>query len=119
MAAKIKFRRLGTKKRPFYRLVVSDHKAPGKGDAVDLLGYYVPSKDKPLTHTQNEKILEWIKRGASPTDSVKKFLVKQGIIQFSESEKSMLSRAYQQAKERKEKVQVKKEEPEKAEPASA
>jgi small subunit ribosomal protein S16 len=78
MAVKIRFKRLGAKKNPFYRIVVADSRSPRDGAFIDQIGYYDPkTKD---TKIDAEKAQEWIKNGAQPTDTVRALFKKNEII---------------------------------------
>ena len=78
---KIRLRRMGAKKAPFYRIVVADSRAPRDGAFVEEIGYYNPIKDPAEIKVDNEKAAEWIKNGAQPTDTVRALLKKSGAIQ--------------------------------------
>jgi small subunit ribosomal protein S16 len=75
MSARIRLKKFGTKKRPCYRIVVMDSRAPRDGKAIEELGYYHPiaAEGKQLS-LDAEKIIEWIKKGATPSDTVHKLL---------------------------------------------
>lgn len=75
MSVKIRLKRLGTKKRPYYRIVVMDSRAPRDGRTLEEVGLYHPieEQDKQL-RLEEERIKEWISRGAQPTDTVRKLL---------------------------------------------
>ena len=76
---KIRLRRLGAKKAPFYRVVVADSRFPRDGRFIEELGYYNPmNKELKL---DNDKAAEWVKKGAQPTDTVRALLKKNGAIQ--------------------------------------
>ncbi len=78
MAVKIRLKRMGSKKNPFYRMVVADERAPRDGRYIEELGYYNPlTKDLKL---DNEKAQQWIGNGAQPTDTVRALLKKSGAI---------------------------------------
>ena len=77
MAVKIRLRRMGAKKAPFYRIVVADSRYPRDGRFIEEVGYYDPTKDPAVVKLDNEKIEKWIANGAQPTDSVRK-LIKTG-----------------------------------------
>ena len=79
MAVKIRFRRMGSKKAPFYRVVVADSRSPRDGRFIEELGYYNPGTKE--TKIDNEKAAEWIAKGAQPTDTVRALLKKSGAIQ--------------------------------------
>jgi len=72
---KIRLKRLGAKRRPYYRIVVMDSRTPRDGRAIEELGFYHPveAEDKQISVNQ-EKVAEWIKNGAQPTKTVKKLL---------------------------------------------
>jgi small subunit ribosomal protein S16 len=78
MAVKIRFKRLGAKKNPFYRIVVADSRSARDSAFIDQIGYYDPkTKD---TKIDAEKAQEWIKNGAQPTDTVRALFKKNEII---------------------------------------
>ena len=69
MAVKIRLRRAGAKKKPFYRIVVADARSPRDGRCIEEIGYYNPlTKDLRL---DGEKVNDWIQKGAQPTDTVR------------------------------------------------
>ena len=78
---KIRLRRMGAKKAPFYRIVVADSRAPRGGAFVGEIGYYQPLTDPAEIKVDNEKAQQWIKNGAQPTDTVRGLLKKSGAIQ--------------------------------------
>ena len=80
MSVKIRLKRVGAKKRPYYRIVVMDSRTPRDGKAIEEVGYYHPieAEDKQFI-IKEEKIREWFKKGARPTDTVKRLLNKKGI----------------------------------------
>ncbi len=79
MAVKIRLRRMGAKKAPFYRIVVADSRYPRDGRFIEEIGYYDPTKDPSVIKIDNEKAQQWIKNGAQPTDTVKKLLKINGV----------------------------------------
>ena len=81
MAVKIRLKRIGAKKRPFYRVVVADSRFPRDGRFIEEIGTYDPLSDPSKIEIDNEKAIEWIKKGAQPTDTVKYLLKKTGAIQ--------------------------------------
>jgi small subunit ribosomal protein S16 len=81
MAVKIRLKRMGSKKKPFYRLVVADSRAPRDGRFIEELGYYNPISEPVQLKIDEEKAVKWLLTGAQPTDTVKVLLDKQGIIQ--------------------------------------
>jgi small subunit ribosomal protein S16 len=80
VSVKIRLKRVGAKKRPYYRIVVMDSRTPRDGRAIDEVGYYHPieAEDKQVV-LQEDKIKDWFKKGARPTDTVKRLLNKKGI----------------------------------------
>ena len=78
---KIRLRRMGAKKAPFYRIVVADSRAPRDGAFVEELGYYNPLTDPVEIKVDNERAADWMKKGAQPTDTVRVLLKKSGAIQ--------------------------------------
>ncbi len=77
---KIRLRRMGAKKAPFYRIVVADSRYPRDGRFIEEIGTYDPLKNPSVVVVNAERALEWIKTGAQPTDTVKSLLKKQGIL---------------------------------------
>jgi small subunit ribosomal protein S16 len=78
MAVRIRLKRIGSKKKPFYRVVVADERAPRDGRFIEEIGHYNPMT-KDLT-VDNEKAQKWIGNGAQPTDTVRALLKKSGAI---------------------------------------
>ena len=78
MAVKIRLKRMGRKKKPFYRVVVADSRYPRDGRFIEEIGTYDPTKDPAAINIDVEKANEWIKKGAQPTDTVKALLKKVG-----------------------------------------
>jgi small subunit ribosomal protein S16 len=76
MAVKIRLRRMGAKKAPFYRVVVADSRYPRDGRFIEEIGYYDPMKKPAEIKIDMEKAEKWIKNGAQPTDTVKALLAK-------------------------------------------
>ena len=80
MAVKIRFKRMGAKKKPFYRIVVADSRYPRDGRFIEEIGYYDSTVEPSVVKVDNEKAAQWIKNGAQPTDTVKKLREKSGAI---------------------------------------
>ena len=80
MAVKLRLRRMGAKKAPFYRIVVADSRYPRDGRFIEELGYYDPTKEPSVLKVDDEKAKSWIANGAQPTDTVKALLKKNGTI---------------------------------------
>lgn len=79
MAVKIRLRRMGAKKAPFYRVVVADSRYPRDGRFIEEIGYYNPLQDPAEIKVDAEKAQKWIANGAQPTDTVKDLLKKAGV----------------------------------------
>ena len=80
MAVKIRLRRMGAKKAPFYRVVVADSRYPRDGRFIEEIGYYDPTKEPSVLKIDDEKAKSWIAKGAQPTDTVKALLKKNGTL---------------------------------------
>lgn len=80
MAVKIRLKRMGAHKSPFYRVVVADSRFPRDGRFIEQVGTYNPMVEPVAVEFDAEKIENWIKNGAQPTDTVKRLLKKKGII---------------------------------------
>ena len=87
---KIRLRRVGSKKKPSYRLVVADSRAPRDGAFINIIGYYNPLTDPETVVIDEEKALNWIRQGAQPTDTAARLLAKAGIIEESEARKEKI-----------------------------
>ena len=79
MAVKIRLRRMGAKKAPFYRIIVADSRSPRDGRFIDEIGYYNPTTEPVTVKINEEKATKWVKNGAQPTDTVKRFFNNAGI----------------------------------------
>lgn len=77
---KIRLKRIGAKKRPFYRLVVADARSPRDGKFIEALGFYDPLPDPPRVEINGEKVQEWLTKGARPSDSARRLLQQEGLI---------------------------------------
>ena len=77
---KIRLRRVGAKKRPSYRLVVADVRAPRDGAFIEIIGHYDPLTDPETIVINEEKALRWLKEGAQPTDTAARLLTKADIV---------------------------------------
>ena len=80
MAVKMRLRRMGAKKAPFYRVVVADSRYPRDGRFIEEIGTYNPLTDPSEIKIDGDKAKKWLENGAQPTDTVKKLLKKSGII---------------------------------------
>ena len=79
MAVKIRMTRMGAKKKPFYRLVVADSRAPRDGKFIEQIGYYNPVSEPAQIKIDEEKAIKWLSDGAQPTETVKALLKKHGV----------------------------------------
>ncbi len=79
MAVKIRLRRMGQKKAPFYRIVVADSRSPRDGRCIEEIGTYDPMKDPSEYHVNEELAKKWLANGAQPTDTVARILKAAGI----------------------------------------
>lgn len=80
MSVKIRLRRMGAKKAPFYRIVVADSRYPRDGRFIEEGGFYDPTKEPSVIKVDAEKVEKWISSGAQPTDTVKALLKIEGIL---------------------------------------
>lgn len=80
MAVKIRLKRMGAKRAPFYRVVVADSRFPRDGRFIEQVGTYNPMTDPATCEFDAEKIQKWIGNGAQPTDTVKRLLKEKGVI---------------------------------------
>ena len=80
MAVKIRLRRMGAKKAPFYRVVVADSRSPRDGRCIEEIGTYNPLTEPATVNIDVEKAQAWIKNGAQPTDTVRSLLKNAGVL---------------------------------------
>ncbi len=80
MAVKIRLRRMGAKKAPFYRIVVADSRYPRDGRFIEEIGTYNPTTTPSEVKVDADKAKQWIANGAQPTDTVKALLKKEGVL---------------------------------------
>jgi len=78
---KIRLKRMGTTRRPVYRLVVADSRSPRDGRFIEAIGFYDPLPNPAVVRVDADKVKVWIRRGARPSDSVRRLLVQEGILQ--------------------------------------
>lgn len=79
MAVKIRLRRMGAKKNPFYRIVVADSRSPRDGRFIEEIGYYSPLTEPKTIKIDDEKATKWLNNGAKPTDTVDRLFRENGI----------------------------------------
>lgn len=81
MAVRIRLKRMGAKKAPFYRLVVADSRSPRDGRFIEEIGYYNPTAQPAEMKVNEEKALKWLLQGAQPSDTARSLLSKAGVMQ--------------------------------------
>lgn len=84
MATRIRLKRMGAKKSPFYRMVVADSRFPRDGRFIEEIGYYNPTKDPIELKVDAEKALKWLNNGAKPSETAKALLNKAGVFKNQE-----------------------------------
>jgi small subunit ribosomal protein S16 len=80
MAVKIRLMRQGTHKAPFYRVVAADSRMPRDGRFLELLGTYDPLREPAAIELDEAKVLDWLKKGATPSDTAKQLIKKSGLL---------------------------------------
>jgi small subunit ribosomal protein S16 len=80
LSVKIRLRRIGAKKHPFYRLVVADSRSPRDGKFIEILGTYDPMTEPVKLNLDLDKIKVWLQKGARPSDTARAFLIDQGLL---------------------------------------
>jgi small subunit ribosomal protein S16 len=80
LSVKIRLRRIGAKKHPFYRLVVADSRSPRDGKFIEILGTYDPMTEPVKLNLDHDKIKVWLQKGARPSDTARAFLIDQGLL---------------------------------------
>ena len=80
MSVKIRMRRMGSKRKPFYRIVVADSRMPRDGRFIEEVGYYNPLTTPDEVKLEEDKIFEWLEKGAQPSDTVRSLLSKAGLM---------------------------------------
>ena len=81
VAVKIRLKRMGSKRKPFYRIVVADSRSPRDGRFIEAVGYYNPLTNPVDLKLNEEDILNWLQKGAQPSDTVRNLLGSNGIMQ--------------------------------------
>lgn len=80
MAVRIRLKRMGAKKAPFYRIVAADSRFPRDGRSIEDLGTYDPTKQPAVVTLKKERVMEWLNNGAQPSDTVRNILSKEGVM---------------------------------------
>lgn len=88
MAVKIRLKRMGSKRNPFYRIVVADSRAPRDGRFIEQIGTYNPVVDPVEVKIDEEKALNWMSNGAKPSDTVRNLFSKEGIMKKFHDQKN-------------------------------
>ncbi|MGC2422987.1 MAG: 30S ribosomal protein S16 [Nitrospirota bacterium] len=88
MAVKIRLTRKGTHKAPFYRMVAADSRSPRDGRFLDILGTYNPLVKPALIELDREKIVSWLAKGATPSDTAKSLIKQSGILKSEDTPKA-------------------------------
>ena len=89
MAVKIRLTRMVAKKNPFYRIVVADSRSPRDGRFIEILGHYDSTKEPAVIQVDEDKAVDWMSKGAQPTDTVRSLFSKKGIMaKFDEKKRS-------------------------------
>jgi small subunit ribosomal protein S16 len=117
MTTRIRLRRMGSNKRPFFRVVVADQRSPRDGRFIENIGKYHPLDDPSVIEIDQDRALHWLRVGAQPSNQVRNLMNKIGI--WDEFVKERPSAALEPAKERPEKPKVSKKAKQKAEAAAA
>lgn len=99
MAVKIRLRRMGTKKKPFYRIVVADSRSPRDGKFIEEIGYYNPLTAPKEVVVDSEKANNWIKNGAKPTDTVDRLFRENSVYNTEKSSKDTAEASESEATE--------------------
>ncbi len=81
MATRIRLKRIGAKKNPYYRVVVADSRSPRDGRFIEEIGYYQPVANPVVIKINEERALDWLAKGAQPSDTVRSLLKKAGVWQ--------------------------------------
>ena len=80
MAVKIRLKRMGAKKSPFYRIVVADARSPRDGRQIETVGTYNPLIEENQVTLKEDRVLDWLSKGAQPSDTVRNILSKEGVM---------------------------------------
>lgn len=85
---KLRLKRMGSKRKPFYRIVAADSRAPRDGRFIETIGTYNPTTEPASISLNEELAIKWIKQGAQPSDTVRNILSKEGILKRLHEEKN-------------------------------
>ncbi len=87
MAVKLRLKRMGAKKAPRYRIVAADSRSPRDGRDIDTIGWFNPTTNPETVEIDTDKALDWLRKGAQPSDTVRNILSKQGVMKQYHDEK--------------------------------
>lgn len=87
MAVKLRLKRMGSKKRPYYRIVAADSRSPRDGRFIEVVGTYNPTSEPADIKVDTDLAIKWLKNGAQPTDTVRSILSSQGVLKKYHEEK--------------------------------
>ena len=93
MAVKIRLKRIGAKKNPAYRVVVADSRSPRDGRFIEEIGHYNPTTVPAVVDIDADKALDWLKKGAQPSDTVRSLLRKAGVMSKLAADKESKAKA--------------------------
>ena len=88
MAVKIRLRRMGAKKAPFYRIVAADSRFPRDGRSIETIGYYNPTTNPAIVKIDADLAMKWLRNGAQPSDTVRNLLSGEGLMKRLHEEKN-------------------------------
>ncbi|MEG0360175.1 MAG: 30S ribosomal protein S16 [Longicatena sp.] len=88
MAVKLRLKRMGSKRKPFYRIVAADSRSPRDGRIIEAIGTYNPTLNPAVVTLNEEVAIKWLKNGAQPSDTVRNILSKEGIMKRLHEEKN-------------------------------
>ncbi|MEF9920092.1 MAG: 30S ribosomal protein S16 [Erysipelotrichaceae bacterium] len=88
MAVKLRLKRMGSKRKPFYRIVAADSRFPRDGRIIEAIGTYDPTKNPAVVSLNDELAMNWLNNGAQPSDTVRNILSKQGIMKRLHEQKN-------------------------------
>ncbi|MEF9968158.1 MAG: 30S ribosomal protein S16 [Longicatena sp.] len=88
MAVKLRLKRMGSKRKPFYRIVAADSRSPRDGRIIEAIGTYNPTLNPAVVTLNEEVAIRWLKNGAQPSDTVRNILSKEGIMKRLHEEKN-------------------------------
>lgn len=120
MAVKLRLRRMGRKKKPFYRIIAADSRAPRDGRFIEEIGYYNPLTDPMTIEVKEDRALYWLGEGAIPTDTVKSLLRKKGVtLRFDLTKRGVAADQVEEEVKKWEMIQVEKRQRVEAKKAAA